>query len=613
MMNAISLALANPLLSGTGGSAGDPDRYMFFATRNRMPSGGIVTAAAGTNYVCSKIVVNTPQYKTRTFRFHLSGFASTEGGNSPQETVVTGTIGAPGNSVIADAMFIRVAGIFYQCSFAGSNTVTVADQTNGAWTDELTVPDVAPESEIEIWLFYHTAVGEKVWPVYRIQKHRGERVWGASDLDTLLAFKDTPLADSTAALDVSYGLQAQPQYYGPDFMVAKGDWDGRPVALGFVDSIGEARQEYSAAADARGNLGWLRRWLDKDGGAGRIPHCLIGMPGAGSVREYTGSGSSIATRRRDIVREIKAFNANKLPFTVIANQMGQNDTSTSYSTWFNTNYRALVGRLRTEYAGINIVAFPPIGRTVTTRTVTLTSVGTVVTATISSGTNGLVSGQTVTIAGATQTEYNGNVVITVTGSTTFTYSFAGSATSPATGSITASNLYLQASFQSYSANNTWPADGTDASGKWRLHDDIMARTSACCDAAIDTYSAWASAVKGGAWPGMLELASTTVTTQAGTDGVATYSTIEVADASVFRPEQEINTYAGPDGMARISTTTIASIAGNVLTISPVRAAVLPVGSVVRPSVTSDGVHPYPVMIDRIAGGIPQSEKLKFNS
>ena len=38
MMNAISLALANPLLSGTGGNAGDPDRYMFFATRNRMPS-----------------------------------------------------------------------------------------------------------------------------------------------------------------------------------------------------------------------------------------------------------------------------------------------------------------------------------------------------------------------------------------------------------------------------------------------------------------------------------------------------------------------------------------------------------------------------------------------
>ncbi|PDT06739.1 hypothetical protein [Rhizobium sp. M1] len=618
MMNAISLALANPLLSGTGGSAGDPDRYMFFATRNRMPSGGIVTAAAGTNYVCTKIVVNTPQYKTRTFRFHLSGFASTEGGNAPQETVVTGTIGAPGNSVIADAMFIRVAGIFYQCSFAGSNTVTVADQTNGAWTDELTIPDVAPESEIEIWLFYHTAVGEKIWPVYRIQKHRGERVWGASDHATLLAFKDTPLADSTAALDVSYGLQTQPQYWGADFMVAKGDWDGRPVALGFVDSIGEARQEYSSAADSRGNLGWLRRWLDKDGGAGRIPHCLIGMPGAGSVREYTGSGSSIATRRRDIVREIKAFNGNKLPFTVIANQMGQNDTSTSYSTWFNTNYRGLVGRLRTEYAGVRIVAFPPLGRTTITRNVTLTSVGTVATATIASGLNGLVTGQSVSISNATPTAYNGNYVITVTGANSFTYEFAGG-TSPATGSITCSDLGLRAEYQVYGANNTWPSDGTDASGKWRLHDDIMAQTSACCDAAIDTYGAWVSPSRGGVWPGMLELPSTTLTAQAGTDGVTTYNTIVVADASLFRPEQTLHIYAGPDGVARLSTQVVGSIAGNVITYQGASAAILPVGSVVRPAPSVGElspvsfIHPQAIMIDRIADGIPQSEKLKFNS
>ena len=447
MMNAISLALTNPMLSG--GGAGDSDRYMFFTTRNRMPSGTIVTAASGTNYVCSKIVVNTPQYKTRTFRFHLSGFASTEGGNAPQETVVTGTIGTPGNSVVADAMFIRAAGTFYQCTFAGLNTVTVADQTNGAWTDELTIPDVDPESEIEIWLFCHTAVGDKIWPVYRIQKHRGERVWGAGDLATLLALKDTPLADSTAALDTNYATQTQPQYYGPDFMVAKGDWDGRPVALAVVDSLGEARQQFSAAADARGNLGWFRRWLDKDGGIGRIPHLMIGMPGNGSVRELTGTGSAIATRRWAILDEITAFNNNKKPFTVIANQMGQNDTAATYTVYFNTNYRSLVTRLRARYSGVKIVAFPPLGRTASTRTVTLTSVGTVVTATIASGINGLVTGQTVSISGATQTEYNGNVVITVTGPNSFTYNFAGSATTPATGTISANDLYLRAEYQNF--------------------------------------------------------------------------------------------------------------------------------------------------------------------
>ncbi|MFL5019726.1 MAG: SGNH/GDSL hydrolase family protein [Rhizobium sp.] len=612
MMNAISLALANPMLSGGGGAGGDPDRYMFFATRNRMPSGNIVTAASGTNYVCSKIVVNTPQYKTRTFRFHLSGFASTEGGNSPQETVVTGTIGTPGNAVVADAMFIRVAGAFYQCTFAGLSMVTVADQTNGAWTDELTIPDVAPESEIEIWLFYHTAVGEKIWPVYRIQKHRGERVWGAGDLATLLAFKDTPLADSTAALDTNYATVTQPQYYGPDFMVAKGDWDGRPVALAVVDSLGEARQQFSAAADARGNLGWFRRWLDRDGGIGRIPHLMIGMPGNGSVRELTGTGAAIATRRWAILDEITAFNNNQKPFTVIANQMGQNDTAATYTQFFNTNYRSLITRLRARDPGVKIVALPPLGRTVSTRTVTLTSVGTTVTATIASGINGLATGQTVSISGAAQTEYNGNVVITVTGPNSFTYNFAGSATSPATGTITANDLYLSAAYQSFSANNTWPADGTDASGKWRLRADILAKTSACCDDAIDTYAAWVSAERDGAWPGMLELPSTAVTLQSGTDGVATYTTIEVADAGIFAPEQEINTYAGPDGITRLSTTSIGSISGNTLTISIPRSTVLPVGSIVRPSVTPDGVHPYGAVIDRVVGGIPQSEKVKFN-
>ncbi|WP_259667588.1 hypothetical protein [Rhizobium lentis] len=595
----------------------DADRYLFFATRNRMPSGGIVTAASGTNYVCTKIVVNTPQYKTRTFRFHLSGFASTEGGNSPQETVVTGTIGTPGNSVVADAMFIRVAGVFYQCTFGGLNTVTVADQTNGAWTDELTIPDVAPESEIEIWLFYHTAVGEKIWPVYRIQKHRGERVWGAGDLATLLAFKDTPLADSTAALDTSYGQQAQPQYWGADFMVAKGDWDGRPVVLGFVDSIGEARQEFSSAADARGNLGWLRRWLDKNADIGRIPHCFIGMPGAGSVREYTGSGSSIATRRRDIIREIIAFNDSKWPMTVVANQMGQNDTSTVYSTWFNTNYRSLVTRIRAEYTGVKIVAFPPLGRTETQKTTTsLTSVGTIATATLAS-TAGLRTGQTLTISGATPTAYNGNVVITVVDGTTFTYNFAGG-TSPATGTIRANDLGLDVAFTNYAANNIWPADATDASGKWRLRNDILAKTSSCCDEAIDTYAAFVSANKGGAWPGMLELPSTTLTAQAGTDGVATYNQIAVADASIFRPEQQINIYSGPDGVARLSTQTIASIAGNVITYQGSSAVVLPAGSVVRPSAAVQEastpislVHPFPIMIDRIVAGISQAEKTKL--
>jgi hypothetical protein len=63
----------------------------------------------------------------------------------------------------------------------------------------------------------------------------------------------------------------------------------------------------------------------------------------------------------------------------------------------------------------------------------LTSAST--TATVTHTAHGFATGDSITIFGATQTEYNGTFVITVTGLNTFTYPFAGSATTPATGTI----------------------------------------------------------------------------------------------------------------------------------------------------------------------------------
>lgn len=54
--------------------------------------------------------------------------------------------------------------------------------------------------------------------------------------------------------------------------------------------------------------------------------------------------------------------------------------------------------------------------------------------------HGYVTGADITIRGATQTEYNGRWNITVIDPTTFTYQFTGSATSPATGTITHSDM-----------------------------------------------------------------------------------------------------------------------------------------------------------------------------
>jgi uncharacterized phage protein gp47/JayE len=69
---------------------------------------------------------------------------------------------------------------------------------------------------------------------------------------------------------------------------------------------------------------------------------------------------------------------------------------------------------------------------------TLVRSGTTAIATTAANHN-LASGMSVVIAGAVETDYNGTVIITVTSLTTFTYTVAGSPSSPATGTITVSS------------------------------------------------------------------------------------------------------------------------------------------------------------------------------
>lgn len=62
-------------------------------------------------------------------------------------------------------------------------------------------------------------------------------------------------------------------------------------------------------------------------------------------------------------------------------------------------------------------------------------------ATVNTGqVHGYITGQTVNIAGADQSEYNGDLQITVTSTTTFTYTVTGTPATPATGTITAQRV-----------------------------------------------------------------------------------------------------------------------------------------------------------------------------
>jgi len=82
--------------------------------------------------------------------------------------------------------------------------------------------------------------------------------------------------------------------------------------------------------------------------------------------------------------------------------------------------------------------------------VTLARSGSTVTATAASG-HQLASGLSVTISGANETDYNGAQTITVTGTTTFTYTISTTPATPATGTVIASftSAYIEVTAASY--------------------------------------------------------------------------------------------------------------------------------------------------------------------
>lgn len=354
-MDASAFCGSRPWFGAGANSGPDQNRYMFWASRARVPSGSLVTAASGTQFVMTKLLFGSPQYEINKLRLHLSGFASTEGGNSPQETTL------PGNAMTINGVWVEVGGVLTRATFGGANGTSIASGSTGAWTDEIVLPsDIPAESLVAIYTSYSTAVGEKQIPLTQLHKERGERVWGAGDAASLEAYLGTSTA-STTSLDTNYGATSQPTYYGPDMMAAKG-WDGRPVALVVGDSIGERQNDHVSAADARGNLGWLRRWLDTDHSEyGRTPHFMFAIPGASSAREL----STSSTLRWDVLDELIALNGGKWPMTCVLDQMGVNDTAADYPT-LKTAWLALLTRIRARYANIPVIAVGTTPRSTST-------------------------------------------------------------------------------------------------------------------------------------------------------------------------------------------------------------------------------------------------------
>jgi hypothetical protein len=498
----------------------DQDRYLFWASGAKVPSGSLVTAVTGTHYVMTKLIFGSPQYAINHLRLHFSGFASTEGGLSPQETVL------PGNATTIDGVWISVnGGAVSRCTFGGANDTSIASGANGAWTDDLALgADIPAESLVTIYTLHHVAVGENLIPSYQIEKERGERVWGASEAPTLEALIGTDAA-STAALDTAYGGTAQPAFYGPDMMVAKG-WDGRPVPLVVGDSIGERQNDTPMSSDTRRNKGWVRRWLDATGGRGRIPFFMMGLPGASSLRELATSSA----KRWDVLDEIVAFNGGKWPFTCVIDQMCINDYNATYAT-MKANWKDLVTRIKSRYAAVPVIAMGTTPRT---------------------------------------------------SASTDNYLTAASQTYSSSGGV-------------YTTGNNYLLDADKASG-------MDGTIQGFIDLIGPAYTATA-----GKWPDAPYVS--TLAAQAGTDGVAGYSTIRVTT----EPMRGDLLRWGVNGAQVGTVVDYSGSAGDWLVTldRSTNVAVSAAGSVVFAPATSDGTHPRIREIIRMAAVVPQTEKAKL--
>nr|QIG67137.1 hypothetical protein EVB34_032 [Rhizobium phage RHph_TM26] len=352
----------------------DANRYMPAATRTRWPTGGTTTPwtyGVGLNYECSKLFFGSPDYPTNDFLIPFVGFQLTEGGNAPQETQ------SPTSDMLIDeAFFIDQNGVEYPVLFSGLVPATVTAAT-GIVYGQVTLPSALPAWSIfGVRTVYHGAEGAQRCGSYRIQRHRGEKYWGANSLAAIraLAVANGP---STAALDpdslyntVGNATNSQIMCYGPCMVLAKG-WDGRPVPLVLADSLLE-RQEIAASADARGNMGVGRRWLDqRDPDQGSFIPLVMGVPGSKSAQEL----ATNALKRWDMIDAIKTtFNGGKDIWTYVLDWSGRNDThATVAATWASAKTALPGTRVRNRYgAGTHIVGvtmWPTVGSTDNGRTV----------------------------------------------------------------------------------------------------------------------------------------------------------------------------------------------------------------------------------------------------
>lgn len=335
-------------VSGSGGVA-EPDRYMLGSTRNKALSGfapaSLYVAPASLNVFAPLLKFGT-LWETDEGVFRFSGSQYSEGGLAPQETTFASA------AITLHELLLIYNGQTYSCDFSGQPGSSVGVGAASVWA-HVKLPFKLPANSVYgLVPVYSVPVGATVLGQYRIQRHRGEKVWqGASvaDVKAQLA-ADAP---TSAAFQLGYNNVAnwnaspagQNLAYGPDLIAWKG-WDGRAVVLGVCDSLAD-RQEVAASADGRGNYGFLPRLFDGWG----LGFFNVGCPGAKAVQTLATSAMKIWQG----LDELSAMNpSGKRPYTHYFQQMGRNDNNAASGSWLSP-IRALNTRLRARDPALPII------------------------------------------------------------------------------------------------------------------------------------------------------------------------------------------------------------------------------------------------------------------
>ncbi|NKM17752.1 hypothetical protein GFM01_07865 [Rhizobium laguerreae] len=327
----------------------DPGPYMLGSTRNKALSGfspaNLYVAPEGLNVLAPLLKFGT-LWPTDEGVFRFPGSQHTEGGLAPQETTFASA------AITIHAVLMIYNGQVFSCDFSGLLGSSVAIGAAGVWA-HIKLPILLPENSVYgLVPIYSVPVGATVLGQYRIQRHRGEKVWQGASVDAVLTqlAADAP---TSAAFQLGYNVignwnanpPGQNLAYGPDLIAWK-RWDGRPVVCGVLDSLSD-RQELAASADERGNYGFLPRLFNSWG----YGFFNVGCPGAKAVQTLAASAMKIWQG----LDELSAMNPNgKRPYNNYFQQMGRNDNNAASATWL-TPIRNLNTRLRTRDPTIPII------------------------------------------------------------------------------------------------------------------------------------------------------------------------------------------------------------------------------------------------------------------